>query len=58
LPAQDKPVVRDHYGKLVSAVKNDVAPAKKNAPNLLEIIREEKQEKNPEAQKPVLYFKN
>jgi hypothetical protein len=42
LPAQDKPVVRDHYGKLVSAVKNDVAPAKKNGPNLLEIIREEK----------------
>jgi hypothetical protein len=60
LPGQDnsKPVVRDNYGKLVSAAKNDLAPAKKNPPNLLEIIKEEKQDKNPEAQKPVLYFKN
>jgi len=40
--------VRDHYGKLISAVKNDPIPAKKKAPNLLEIIREEK-EKNQEA---------
>jgi hypothetical protein len=34
--------VRDHYGKLITAIKNDPLPAKKNAPNLLEIIKEEK----------------
>lgn len=50
LPGQEnKPVVRDNYGRLVNAAKNDLAPPKKNPPNLLEIIKEEKQDRNSEA---------